>query len=107
MTFTEMPVAAMDSMMTQGMVSNAPTAVTARTEYQGVCVGQAHTAAMDMAKPKAKTIAYCSYIGEGQSRDSSLGCRLRVRVRAVQLTHHSGTSLYRRIMRAWPSSKPV
>lgn len=57
-TFTEMPVAAMDSMITQGIVNKPPMAVTARIEYQGVCVGQAVTAAMDMANPNAKTIPY-------------------------------------------------
>jgi len=40
------------------MVSKPPTAVTARIDHQGVCVGQAHTAAMDMANPKAKTMPY-------------------------------------------------
>jgi hypothetical protein len=54
-----MPVFAMDSMMTQGMVSKAPTAVTARIDHQGVCVGDAVTAIMDMTKPKAKTMPYC------------------------------------------------
>ena len=54
----EIPVEAMDSMMTQGMVNKAPTAVTTIMDHQGVSVGHAVTPAMDTTKPKAKTIPY-------------------------------------------------
>jgi hypothetical protein len=46
--------------MTQGMVSKPPTAVTARIDHQGVCVGHTVTAMIDMTKPNAKTMPYCS-----------------------------------------------
>jgi hypothetical protein len=49
----------MDSMIAQRMVSKPSTAVTARIDHQGVCVGQAVTAMMDITKPNAKTIPYC------------------------------------------------
>lgn len=58
MTFKEIPVAAIDSMMTHGMVSKPPIPVIARIEYQGVCVGQAVTATIEMTNPNAKTIPY-------------------------------------------------
>jgi len=62
-TFNEIPVFAIDSMMTQGIVSKAPTAVTARIDHQGVWVGHAVTAMMDMTKPNAKTMPYCQELG--------------------------------------------
>jgi hypothetical protein len=61
--FNEIPVFAIDSMMTQGMVSKPPIAVTARIDHQGVCVGHAVTPMMDMAKPNAKTMPYCPELG--------------------------------------------
>jgi hypothetical protein len=53
-----MPVAAMDSIITQGIVSKAPIPTTTRIDHQGVSVGHAVTAMIDMMKPKKKTIEY-------------------------------------------------
>jgi hypothetical protein len=58
MTFSEMPVDAIDSIMTHGMVRRAPIAVTARIEYHGVCVGHAVTPTMEITNPKTKTMPY-------------------------------------------------
>jgi len=75
--------------MTQGMVSKAPTAVTARIDHQGVCVGHAVTAIMDMTNPNAKTMPYCSNLDVSYTPFSS-----KIRREEVGfLTHHSGTSL--------------
>jgi hypothetical protein len=54
-----MPVEAMDSIITQGIVSMAPTPTTTRIDHQGVSVGYAVTAMIDMMKPNRKTIEYC------------------------------------------------
>jgi hypothetical protein len=55
----EMPVEAMDSIITQGIVSKAPTPTTTRIDHQGISVGHAVTAMIDMMKPNRKTIEYC------------------------------------------------
>ena len=62
MTLNWMPVDAMLSMMTQGMVSKAPIAATPRNDHQGVCVGHAVTEMIEMAKPNKETIP-CHHSG--------------------------------------------
>lgn len=69
-TFNDIPVFAIDSMMTQGIVSNAPIAVMARIDHQGVCVGHAVTPTMDMTKPNAKMMLYCPELGMPIVRNS-------------------------------------
>jgi hypothetical protein len=105
MTFRLMPVVAIDSMMTQGIVSRAPTPVTPRIEYHGVCVGQAVTATIEMMKPKPKTMPYC--VCQRMPASDLVCLQNKPGDCASVLTHHSGTSLYLRIIRVWPSSKPV
>lgn len=58
-TFNDMPVFAIDSIITQGMVRTPPIAAMATIDHHGVWVGHAATATMDIAKPKAKMIEYC------------------------------------------------
>ncbi len=62
MTLNWMPVDAMLSMMTQGMVSKAPIAAMPRIDHQGVCVGHAVTEMIEMAKPNKETIP-CHHSG--------------------------------------------
>ncbi len=54
----EIPVLAMDSMITHGIVSIEPTATTTRIDHQGVSVGHAVTATTETMKPNVKRIEY-------------------------------------------------
>lgn len=63
----EMPVAAIDSMITQGIVSKAPIPVTTQIDHQGVSVGQATTETTEMMKPNRKTREYYQAISKAKS----------------------------------------
>lgn len=113
MTLKEIPVAAIDSIITQGMVRIEPIATTTRMDHHGVSVGHAVIPTIDMTSPNTNTIEYCS-----NNQVSKMNQALQKRIRGVSevldsktkmgiLTHHSGTSLYRLIRRAPPSLNPV